>query len=150
MLKANHGLRLTWLVALLAAPGAFLAGQAARADATIDVTLHDRGMESMGIDLNAPEVKAGKVTFNVSNKSETLVHEFVVARTDKPIEALPYDAAGQTVSEDAMEVVDEIEDIDPGKTGTLTVDLKPGTYVMLCNKAGHFKAGMTHALRVTE
>jgi uncharacterized cupredoxin-like copper-binding protein len=95
-------------------------------------------------------VKAGKVTFKVTNTSDNLVHEFVVAKTDKAIDALPYDEAEKEVSEDAMEVVSEIEDIEPGKSGTMTLDLEPGSYLMLCNKTGHFKAGMVHTLTVIQ
>jgi hypothetical protein len=32
-----------------------------------------------------------------------------------------------------MEVVDEIEDIPVGETPTLTVDLEPGAYALICN-----------------
>ena len=150
MVMVNSMLRLTPLAALLAASGLFLTCARATADGTVDVTLKDKGMESMAMELSAPEVAAGQVTFNVTNKSETLVHEFVVARSDQPIEALPYNDSEKEVSEDALEVVDEIEDIDPGKSGALTLDLKPGTYLMLCNKTGHYKAGMVHTLKVTE
>jgi uncharacterized cupredoxin-like copper-binding protein len=41
--------------------------------------------------------------------------------------------------------VDEIEDITPGSTANLTVDLDAGTYVVMCNLPGHFERGM-HAV----
>jgi uncharacterized cupredoxin-like copper-binding protein len=85
----------------------------------------------------------------VTNKSENLVHEFVVLKSDTPIGALPYSTTEKEVDEDAIEVTNEIEDIDPGKSGTLTVALAPGSYILLCNKTGHFKAGMVHSLTVT-
>jgi Uncharacterized copper-binding protein len=124
-------------------------GQPTRADETVDVSLFDHGMESMKMVLNTEHVKAGRVTFNVTNKSQDLVHEFLVFKSDKPIEALPYKGDEKEVNEDAIEAHSEIEDIDPGKSGTLTVKLESGSYILLCNKPGHFKAGMVLALTVT-
>ncbi len=121
---------------------------AARADETVAVKLTDKGMESMHMQLTTNEIKAGKVTFNVTNTSQTLVHEFVVGKSDKPIEALPYNEKENELTESAIEVVNEIDDIDPGKSGTLTVNLQPGSYLLMCNKAGHFKAGMFNHLTV--
>jgi hypothetical protein len=37
----------------------------------------------------------------------------------------------------------EIADLAPGKTGKLTVNLKAGTYLLICNQPGHYKDGMT-------
>jgi len=121
-----------------------------RADETVDVALMDQGMESMHMELSMDHVKAGNVTFNVTNKSQDLVHEFIVFKSDTPIDALPYKEEEKEVNEDAIEAHNEIEDIDPGKSGTLTVKLEPGSYILLCNKAGHFKAGMVHALTVVQ
>lgn len=121
-----------------------------RADEMVDVVLIDHGMESMHMDLSKSQVKAGTVTFNVTSKSETLIHEFVVVKAGQPIELLPYNEAEKEVEEDGLEVVNEIEDIEPGKSGTLTVELEPGTYALLCNLAGHFKGGMVTTLTVTE
>ncbi|WP_167484319.1 plastocyanin/azurin family copper-binding protein [Mesorhizobium tamadayense] len=101
------------------------------------------------MDLSTEQVKAGDVTFNVTNTSRTLAHEFVVVRSDKPIGALHYNEHEKEVEESALEVVNEIEDIEPGKSGTLTVKLEPGSYILLCNKAGHFKLGMVNHIAVT-
>src|SRR5262245_13826911 len=62
----------------------------ARADGTVEVKLTDKGIESMRMDLSTKQVRAGKVTFNVTNGSQNLVHEFVVVRSDKPIQSLLY------------------------------------------------------------
>jgi uncharacterized cupredoxin-like copper-binding protein len=139
-------LRISWL----AAAALLIAGAAALADDTVNVTLYDEGMESMRMEFSAPQVKAGNVTFNVTNKSETLIHEFVVVNSGQPIELWPYNDSEKEVQEDALKVVNEIEDLEPGKSGTLTVMLEPGTYTLFCNLAGHFKAGMVHTLTVTE
>ena len=150
MTAINRALRLMLPAALLAGTGLVLSCVGASAGQTVTVTLKDKGMESMTIETSPAEIKAGEVVFNVTNTSETLVHEFVVAKSDTPVEALPYDEAEKEVSEDAMEVQSEIEDIDPGKSGTLTLDLTPGTYLLLCNKVGHFKAGMVKMIKVVQ
>ena len=140
--------KLTLLGVSLVAAMAILTGYSAYAVETVAVTLTDKGMDSMRMDISANQVRAGKVTFNVTNSSQTLVHEFIVARSDKPVESLPYDERENEIKESAVQVANEIEDIDPGKSGTLTVDLEPGSYLLLCNKAGHFKAGMFNRLTV--
>ena len=36
----------------------------------------------------------------------------------------------------------EVSELDPGKSDTLTVDLTPGKYLLICNVPGHYGAGM--------
>ena len=47
------------------------------------------------------------------------------------------------------ELPGEIGETEPGATGTLTVTLPAGRYVMLCNVPAHYKAGMYGTLTVT-
>ena len=67
-----------------------------------------------------PTVKAGTVTFNISNDGQT-VHNVEIE--------------GNGLEE-------ESEDLQPGATGELTVDLEPGTYEMYCSIDGHEDLGM--------
>ena len=137
------------LGASLIVTGFIVAAPLARADDTVVVTLADKGLDSMRMDLSTKQIRAGKETFNVINTSQNnLVHEFVVAKSDKPIEALLYKEDENELAEDALAVMNEIDDIEPGKSGTLTVNLEPGSYVLFCNKTGHFKAGMVNQLTV--
>src|SRR5262245_1695679 len=137
------------LGASLIVTGFFVATPLARADDTVVVTLADKGMDSMRMDLSTKQIRAGKVTFNVTNTSQNdLVHEFVVVKPDKPIESLLYKEDENELVEDGLAAMNEIEDIEPGKSGTLTINLDPGSYVLFCNKAGHFKAGMVNQLTV--
>lgn len=92
------------------------------------------------IKLDSSTGKAGSLTFNVSNKGEK-EHEFVVVKTDLKADKLPV-TGDDEVDESAFEPVDEIEDIKAGATPSLTVDLKPGHYVLLCNLTGHYAKGM--------
>jgi uncharacterized cupredoxin-like copper-binding protein len=44
--------------------------------------------------------------------------------------------------------VDEVEDLAPGKSATLSVNLTPGRYVLVCNIPGHYKHGMHASVTV--
>lgn len=90
-------------------------------------------------------VAAGKVTFTLKN-SGNRQHELIVLKTDTAFDALTV-GADNKVSEDAS--VGEISETDAGKTGTLTVDLKPGKYVLVCNIEKHYGQGMRIAFTVT-
>lgn len=110
---------------------------------TVDVQLH-----SFGIEASTPRVKAGKVTFNALNKANDVQHEMLVVRTDSSPDALPYDIAAGRLIEDQIDSLGEITELDAGKSGTVTLDLKPGHYLLLCNIATHFKNGMVVPLEV--
>ena len=90
-------------------------------------------------------VPAGSVTFHLSNRG-TIQHEMVVLKTDEPIDGLTV-GADKKVSEDAS--VGEVGEINAGASGTVTIDLKPGKYVLVCNIALHYGLGMRTAFTVT-
>jgi uncharacterized cupredoxin-like copper-binding protein len=93
------------------------------------------------IDAAADSVPAGAITFAATNASAEHVHELYVLRVK---DDGSYTTAG------------EIEDIGPGASGEMTLDLAPGDYVLAClivpGEAGstvdHFKEGMHTPLRV--
>jgi uncharacterized cupredoxin-like copper-binding protein len=96
-------------------------------------------------DATAP---AGTITINAPNQGK-VIHELVLIKTDLATDALP--VQGTDVNEDAFPAAalpGEIPDVKPGTTGTLTVTLPAGRYVMLCNVEGHYKAGMVGTLTV--
>lgn len=93
-------------------------------------------------------VSAGQVTFHVSNvTTDNETHEFVIVKTDLDAADLPVDADGN-VDEDQITVVDEVEDLEPGNSEDLTVNLDSGHYVIMCNVEGHYKQGMHTNLTV--
>jgi uncharacterized cupredoxin-like copper-binding protein len=96
---------------------------------------------NMGIKLSKNSVKAGEVTFEVTNSSKETVHEMLVipAPSDGHV---PYDDKEARFDEDKAGSLGEVEETDPGKRGTLTLNLKPGTYILSCNIANHFANGM--------
>lgn len=88
-------------------------------------------------------VPAGKVTFLARNDG-AIEHEVVVLRTDRRPSALP--VTGGKAVETGLK--GEIARVLPGQEKRLTLSLKPGKYVLICNLLGHYKAGQYAALRV--
>jgi len=90
----------------------------------------------------------------VSNKITGSVSEWVVdvrVKTDFEPGKIPLGDNNRFDEKLAgLEVVDEIPEWEPGKTGTLKLKLDPGKYQLLCNIAGHYKNGMYTPLIVTE
>jgi uncharacterized cupredoxin-like copper-binding protein len=135
------------LMALTAVPaGAALQAQpvraatAATAATRVFVTLGDMFIHTISV------VRAGTVTFTVKNTGAA-THELVVLRTDLADDQLQPnpDEAGK-VEEDGG--LGESGDLAPGTTGTFTLTLTPGHYVLICNEPGHYAAGMHTTLTV--
>ncbi len=93
----------------------------------------------------APEVTSigdGPVDFQVSNEG-VIVHNFRVIATDLAVDELPLDDTGLAVDETQVEVVGGfVEAITGGESRSAPVDLPPGNYVLICNVATHYQAGM--------
>lgn len=166
----KHSARLT-----IATLGLFLGlpVTAAFADATIKVSLWDKGPDSMvmddahmkrmgmmdmkmasmgmmGITLDKTSVAAGKVTFDATNDSKDIIHEMIVSPVPEGATELPYLKDENRVDEEKAGHLGEVAELDPGKSGSLTVELKPGKYIVYCNIPGHFIDGMWTILTVTE
>jgi uncharacterized cupredoxin-like copper-binding protein len=82
----------------------------------------------MFIELSEDSFSAGSYTFEVVNEGSG-THDFVVERDGN-------DVAGT-------------ENIAPGASTTLTVDLEPGEYVFYCSVANHRAMGMEVTVTVT-
>jgi uncharacterized cupredoxin-like copper-binding protein len=87
-------------------------------------------------------LKAGSTTFFVRNTGSS-AHDFIVIKTDKPVDKLAYD--GTKVTEPSL---GGTMAVNPGQSATLTVDLTPGKYVFVCNQPGHYPLGMRIAATV--
>jgi uncharacterized cupredoxin-like copper-binding protein len=132
---------------LLGAPAAF-------ADGVVNVTLQDAtdGGDISGMKMTATpdSVKAGRITIHASNQSHGLVHEVIVVRPAANGAPLPYDEKSGRVIEKKIADLGEVSDLPAGKSGSLTVNLTPGNYLLICNQANHYKAGMWTKLTVTQ
>ncbi len=126
---------------LLAACGAPVAGAAT--GGAVRATLTDTA-----IALDHPSVSAGQVVFNVKNAG-TVVHELVVIKTTLAADQIPadIDEPGKVHEEGSK---GESGDVEAGKTASFTLNLDPGTYVLICNEAGHYAIGMRIAFQVTK
>ena len=145
--------RLILVVALVAAGLLALAGcsksksdssnsTAAGGGTTVNATLKE-----WSLSLDKSSAPPGNVTFSATNDG-TVDHEFVVFRTDLAPDALPL--SGTSVDEEASTVTkkDEIAEFSPGTTKTLTLNLGPGKYVVICNVPGHYQQGLRTAFTV--
>lgn len=108
----------------------------------------DMSMLPMGITLSVSSVPAGNVTFNATNTSKETIHEMVVAPVSDISQPMAYDEANEKVDEDAAGHLGEVAELDPGASGSLTLTLKPGTYILYCNLPGHYASGMWALLTV--
>jgi uncharacterized cupredoxin-like copper-binding protein len=140
----------------------FTATNAALAKTTVHVILADTGgnidfsrhlhlastdhgkMEMAPVSLKADKTKvpAGKVTFTVTNKSKEIQHEMIISKLAGKDSDLPMTADGIKVDEDRAAALGEVPELEPGKTGSVTFDLKPGFYLLYCNIEGHYESGM--------
>jgi uncharacterized cupredoxin-like copper-binding protein len=102
----------------------------------------DLSQATMGITAVPESVPAGIVKFDVTNSSTDTIHEMIVIKLGTPGEPLAMMAGESRVDEDNVGDKGEVSELDPGASGSLTVPLQPGDYILICNIAGHFAAGM--------
>ena len=115
---------------------------AAAGDNAVTVDLGKTGPFSL--EPSVTTVPAGKTTFNAINDG-MMVHELVILQTDKTIQQLtkPDGRADEATN------IKETGDIEAGKSKSISVDLKPGHYWLICNLPGHFAGGMYKEFIVT-
>ncbi len=102
----------------------------------------------LGLD-GAPEPAAldsGRVRFELEN-ADDVEHSFVLLRTDGVAAELP-ESGSQVDLEAAGEVVANVAGVSPGSSSSVSFDIQPGSYVLVCNTPGHYRAGMYYALDV--
>jgi uncharacterized cupredoxin-like copper-binding protein len=119
-------------IALAACGGAQQEGAPAGSQLVVEMTDYK-------VTVSVPSVKAGSTRIGVRNLASQ-VHSFEVIKTDLPHDKLPIDGASAKAREDGK--VGGIETIAPGRSASVTLDLQPGKYVLICNVAGHYQLGM--------
>lgn len=122
------------------------------AESTVNVTLRE-----FSVTPDRASVSAGHVTFDVTNVGEDM-HEFLVIKTNLAPNALPTEDDGSYEEDgEGTELLDEIEEIDPGDSAELSLDLDAGHYVLICNMVHeeddgevevHYALGMRTAFTV--
>jgi uncharacterized cupredoxin-like copper-binding protein len=117
------------------------------------------------IEQNQADVPAGTITFEVANdgyatdeQGERIptasggMHNLHVLRTDLPPDDLPHQRANALivdVESPQIEDVGWIPTLDDGARESLTLDLAPGAYVLICNLNTHYARGMWARLSVS-
>ena len=144
--------RLLWLMALPAIGlVAFLTACGGGETKEVKVSLRE-----WSVTPDVAQMKSGDVRFVVTNDG-TEPHELVIIRSDLSLEALPV-VAGK-VTEDAVDIIDEVEPFAAKATERKTVDLEAGRYILICNIVenvpgqpveSHYEKGMRTAFTVTE
>ena len=90
-------------------------------------------MGGMSLRTNVTSVKAGKITFDVTNLSRSIVHEMIVVAVENPNAPLPYDYNTGQIPEKQVKMLGETErdgaecredDHARPQTGRLSADLQ--------------------------
>jgi uncharacterized cupredoxin-like copper-binding protein len=135
----------------LAAFVVVLAGLASPAHAVSDVTVWIQdpstgpNVRVMAIAVDHNTLTPGPVRFHIMNQSKVMTHQVVIVRFGDTGEDLPMRA----------DRVDETKITRAGKAnvragGTVELQrvLRPGSYLLICNRPGHFHQGMKVVLTV--
>lgn len=115
-------------------------------------TVVNSSVADFAIKLDHSSIPSGKVTFHVSNAGPSL-HEFVIMKTKHPAGTLPmirqegYKRAAEDAKGDVH--VAELGNIPVGGSKDLSITLKSGHYVIVCNLPQHYRLGMHVDLTVT-
>ena len=120
------------------------------AGATVKVSLSETSDTAYVLAADQTSVKAGNVTFKVTDAGKK-DHETVLLKLDgtTAFDKLPIDSSTNRVGEDSNVGETGDPDLTPGETRSFSVDLAPGTYVLVCNIEKHYGLGMRSLLTVT-
>ncbi|MBL4693163.1 MAG: hypothetical protein JKY92_07530 [Magnetovibrio sp.] len=101
----------------------------------------DAGME---VRTDRNRAVEGPVSFaGINDSANDTQHEMLILKVKgDDVSYLPYDENTMRIPEDKIASLGEIPEIDAGQGGAITLDLKAGTYLLFCNKPGHYEAGM--------
>ena len=133
----------TCRIAILASVTALgMTSPASRAEQTVNATLL-----SNAIQLETHSVKAGRVTLDVRNAADNNMEHG--SSCSRPISRMTHSLSAKAGAGAQVEKIGEVEDIAPGKRKRASFTLVPGRYALICNKPGHYAAGMHTVLVVT-
>ena len=109
----------------------------------------DPAHATMGITTDLASLPAGDIKFEATNTSRDTIHEMIVIPLQSGETEVPYNSEEMAIDEDAAGAIGEVSELDPGQSGTLTLRLQPGTYMLVCNIPGHYIMGMWTLFTVT-
>jgi uncharacterized cupredoxin-like copper-binding protein len=94
---------------------------------------------------SAQNVAPGRVTFVVHN-ADGVPHNLVVLRTSRPARSLPVTGRHGRAREIGRQGATAF--LHDEQTARLTLTLRAGRYLLICNVPGHYQRGMVVAFRV--
>jgi len=97
--------------------------------------------------LSPATVRSGTIRLEATSEGPS-VHELEVFEVSGDVDPATLPIEDEVAITDGLTLIDEVEDIVPGSTAELTLDLQPGTYALICNLAGHYAHGMHATLTV--
>lgn len=100
---------------------------------TVNVTLTDAAIK-----LSTLGVAPGKVTFQVTNTG-AVEHEFVILQTSLPQNAIPVDPTNAALVQEPG-LIGKVAALAPKTSGSITLSLATGSYVLICNELAHYMA----------
>jgi uncharacterized cupredoxin-like copper-binding protein len=111
---------------------------------TVDVVANEWSLKP-----SVTSVKAGETTFVMKNDG-TVPHELVVLKTELPPSGLRMRANDPTRADEDTDAdnVGEVENSAIGSIVSVTLNLVPGNYVLVCNLEAHYTNGMFAAFKV--
>jgi uncharacterized cupredoxin-like copper-binding protein len=114
----------------------------------VAVVLGETDATNMFMRLSQPSVPAGSITFTVTNEG-TKEHEFEVFRTSTAAGDFAVGPDDKAEDPADAEELTEVEGIEAGETETVTLELEPGHYALICNEPHHYEGGMYADFTVT-
>jgi uncharacterized cupredoxin-like copper-binding protein len=93
-------------------------------------------------------MKAGDIVFDINNQNGQVQHQFLVVQSDLPAGQLTVGADGK-VDAASLKIVGQVTAVELGQSSTLTAQLAPGHYILMCNIVGHYQLGMHADFTVT-
>lgn len=106
-------------------------------------------MATMGITVDTLEIPAGEVTLRVINESQEFYQSVTISPVEDRSRELPYLIDERMVDEEAAGITARLKRLRPRDSGSVIVDMQPGTYILYCNIAGHYAMGMWTIVAVT-
>jgi uncharacterized cupredoxin-like copper-binding protein len=97
------------------------------------------GLTEFAVSPEPDTAPADTVSLTIANDG-AISHNFRLIKTDLAPDALPKD--GPQVDENAVDVLVSTSIFGPGESIEESVELDPGSYVLICNIPGHYDLGM--------
>lgn len=116
-------------------------GAGACAEASGEGSAVQVSMKDYELTVSPDTAPAGTITLEASSDGPS-VHEFEVFEVTGDADPDALSVKDDVAITDGLTLVDEVEDIVPGASAELTLDLEPGTYAVICNLSGHYANGM--------